>query len=61
VLPSLILQDIDAKFENQDRMINFLIQQVQSIEMSLKSNTRQSQGGVDIDREEILRLKTDLR
>lgn len=61
MLPSLILQDIDAKFENQDRMINFLIQQVQSIELSLKSNTRQSQGGVDIDREEILRLKTDLR
>lgn len=52
---------MDAKFENQDRMINFLLQQQTSLESQIKNQTQNYRGDVDIDRADINRLKSDFR
>ena len=56
-----ILKDIDTRFDAQDKVINFLITQVSTLESALKSSQSISQSNVDLDRQNIIRIKSDLK
>jgi uncharacterized coiled-coil protein SlyX len=55
-----MLADLDSRFENQDRMINYLIQQFGSMESSVQNNRRQLSDLQERDRENFLKTKNDL-
>lgn len=56
-----LLHDLDQKFENQDRMINFVLQQVTNLENQIATSSNMVRNNVDVDRDSIIKLKTDLR
>jgi hypothetical protein len=52
---------MEARFENSDRMINYLLQQVSSLEDALQKRQKQIIDGQDDDRDRINRMKNDLK
>jgi len=55
------MHDLDQRFENQDRMINYLINQINNMETSMQNSNKRSQGLQDHDRESIMKIKNELR
>lgn len=51
---------MESRFENQDRMINYLLQQFGSVESSVQNNRRQMSDLQERDREQFLKTKNDL-
>ena len=56
-----ILHDLDSKFDNQDRMINFILQQISNLEGQVTQSTNIVRNNVDIDRDSIIKLKSEIR
>ena len=57
---SVKMQEVDSRFENQDRMINYLIQQINSMENNLTNNRKQLSDLQERDRDNFLRAKHEL-
>ena len=56
-----LLHDIDIRFENQDRTINYLLQQLNSMEQAVQSSQRKAFDLQERDRDNLLKVKNDLR
>lgn len=56
-----LLHDLDSRFDNQDRMINYLIQQLGSLENGISGSHRLSQNLQEKDRDAVLRLQNEYR
>ena len=52
---------IDLKFDNQDRMINFMMNQIANVEKSMQQSTNIVRNNVDIDRDNLIKLKAEVR
>ncbi len=46
-----LLHDLDQKFESQDRMINYLISQLNSVDQSVQNLNRKAQSISDAERD----------
>ena len=55
------MHDLDARFENQDRMINYLIQQLGAFEQTVSNSNRRVSDLQERDRDSILRVRNDLK
>jgi len=56
-----LMHDLDARFENQDRMINYLIQQLGAFEQTVSNSNRRVSDLQERDRDSILRVRNDLK
>ena len=55
------LHDIDVRFENQDRTINYLLQQIDSMEKAVMQSQRKAFDLQERDRDSLLKVKNGLK
>jgi len=55
------MHDLDVRFENQDRMINYLIQQIGSFENAINNSNRRVSDLQERDRDSLLKVRNDLK
>lgn len=56
-----LLHDLDSRFENQDRMINYILQQVSSLESNVTGSSRLVRNLQEKDRDSILKMANESR
>jgi hypothetical protein len=60
-LNQALMHDLDARFDNQDRMINYLIQQLSSFEQTINNSNRRVSDLQERDRDSLIKVKNDLK
>ena len=55
------MHDLDVRFENQDRIINYLIQQIGSFENAINNSNRRVSDLQERDRDSLLKVRNDLK
>jgi flagellar motility protein MotE (MotC chaperone) len=56
-----LLHDLDMKFDSQERMINYLMSQVSSMEQTVQGLNRKAQSLVDQERDARSKLETNFK
>jgi hypothetical protein len=56
-----LLHDLDQKFDTQDKMINYLISQINSLESNVQNINRKTQSVVDLERDARSKLENSLK
>ncbi len=56
-----LLHDLDSKFETQDKMINYLISQINTVETTVQTLNRKAQNIADQERVERSKLESSLK
>lgn len=56
-----LLHDLDQKFESQDRMINYLISQLNSVDQTVQNLNRKAQSLQDSERDARTKLESSLK
>lgn len=56
-----LLHDLDQKFEGQDRMINYLISQINGLESNVQSLNRKAQVISDVERDARSKLENNFK
>lgn len=56
-----LLHDLDSKFETQDRLINFLVQQISGLESNLQGINRKAQSIQDLERDARTKLEQNIK
>ncbi len=56
-----LLHDLDQKFESQDRMINYLISQINSMDQTIQNLNRKAQSISDAEREARSKLESNVK
>ena len=56
-----LLHDLDSKFESQDRMINYLISQLNSVDQTVQNLNRKAQQISDAEREARQKIEGTLK
>lgn len=56
-----LLHDLDQKFESQDRMISYLVSQINSMDQSMQNLSRKAQSISDAERDARSKIESNLK
>ena len=56
-----LLHDIDSKFDEQERIIKFLVGQINNLDQNMQSMNKKTQGISDLERDARAKLETSLK